>query len=86
MTNIESTLLILLSIGFLVWVVIAIAIALIIMKILQNVRRVSEKAELATDNLNQALRVISKKVAPMALSSLMGMAVSKLKKHKKGRD
>jgi hypothetical protein len=83
MTGLEQLLLILIAIGFVVLLVVAIAIVLLVFKILQNVRRVTEKVELATDNLSNTISMVGRKVAPLAGSSVIGMVMKKIKKTKK---
>ena len=86
MGTVELVLLIVLGVGFLILLILAIIISFIIVKIMQNLRRISTKAEAATDNLSSTLKVVAKRVAPMAVTTIIGMIIKKLNTKKSKED
>lgn len=86
MTTVENMLLILIASGFTVLLILAVIIAFTVLKILQNVRRISEKVELAAGSLGDTVRIIGNKVAPMAGTSVMAMVLGKLRNHKRNKE
>jgi hypothetical protein len=86
MTGVETTLLVILSTGFVILLVLAIIAVVIIVKILRNVQNITQKAEATTDNLAQTLMSVGKKVAPLAASTVAGMVFKKFKRRKAARE
>jgi predicted Holliday junction resolvase-like endonuclease len=86
MSTIELVLLIVLGVGVFILLILAIVIAFIIVKIMQNLRRISSKAEAATDNLSSTLKVVAKRVAPVAATTIIGMVLKKLSNKKTKED
>lgn len=85
MTTIETLLLVLIATGFLVILIIGILIAFTVLKVMQNVRRISEKLEATTDNLGETVKAVTKKLLPLAGTSVVGAVMRKIK-HKKRED
>ncbi len=86
MNTVETVLVILLSVGFLVLLSISIVLVVMMVGIMRNVKKISERAEEATGNVADLARVIGKKVAPFAASSILAMVMKKMRggKGKKG--
>lgn len=82
--DVPTVLLIILSIGFAVLLILSITLAFILVKILSTVRRITLKAEEATDSIGAAAISVAKKVAPLAVSTAVGAVLKKARKHKKG--
>ena len=68
--QIETVLVILLSIGFIILLGISITLMLIMIKIMNSVRHIAEKAETTTDNLSVIIKDVGKKLAPGLLSAV----------------
>ncbi len=86
MTGVETTLLVILGIGFAVLLILAIIVTFIIVKILQNIQHITQKAENTTDNISQALLSLGKKFAPLAVSTLAGAALKKFKNRQRNKE
>ena len=87
MEDIQTVLVILLSIGFLILLIISIAVSIVIYKILTNIRRLTQRIDETTEDINEMARYITKKVGPAAASAIMSVMLRKAKSSfkKKGR-
>lgn len=85
MNTVETVLVILLSVGFIVLLVLSIIIAALVLTIMQRMNRIAEKAETATNNISEAAAGIGSKLAPVAISTLVGLVTKKFKS-RKGED
>jgi succinate dehydrogenase/fumarate reductase cytochrome b subunit len=83
--NVQTTLVILLAVGYLVLILAAIIAAVIVIKILNGVRHITAKAEATTENMSELVKTLGKRIAPVALSSLMGLVVKKVKDRRKAK-
>ncbi|MBW4061607.1 hypothetical protein HJC99_03515 [Candidatus Saccharibacteria bacterium] len=83
MNNAEVTLVILLSITLFILLVLSIVVLSIFIKILGNVRKISERAEDVTANLADISAMVGKKVAPVALSAAVAAALRRFKSNSK---
>jgi hypothetical protein len=81
--NVETALVIILSIGFLTLLILSIIVVSLLLGVLRNVRRISQRAEEVTANAADITSMISKKVAPVAASAVMAAIVRKFAKSKK---
>ncbi len=82
MSTIETILVIMLAVGFFILLVLSIVIASLVIVIVRRLNRISQKAEVATENLSSAAAMVSSKLAPVAASSILGFIVKKLKSRK----
>ena len=82
MTSAESILVVLLAATLLILLVLSIVVISLFLKILGNVRRISEKAEAVTDNFGDIAAMVGKKVAPLALSAAVTAALRRFKSKK----
>ncbi len=79
MTSTEEILVILLAATLFILLVLSIVVISLFLKILGNVRRISEKAEEVTDNFGDIAAMVGKKVAPIALSAAVTAALRRFK-------
>lgn len=77
MTTIETILVIMLGIGFFILLVLSIVIASLVIIIVRRVNRLSVKAETATENISSAAAMVGTKLAPVAISTLLGLVAKK---------
>lgn len=80
MNGIETTLVIILGIGYALLLLLSIIVVYVIVRILQNIHHITEKAEATTNNISETVIAIGKKLAPGAASALVGMAIKRFKK------
>ena len=86
MNTVEMVLLIVLGVAFLILLTLAIIIAFTIVRIMQNLHRISAKAEVAPDNLSSTLKMVAKRVAPMAATTIISMVLKKFTSKKTKED
>ena len=77
--TVEFALVVLLSLGFLTLLILSIILVSIMIAVMRNVKRVSERAEQVTANAADLAAMISQKVAPFALSAAVAAIARKLK-------
>ncbi len=86
MQELQTVLIILLSIGFGILLLMGIAMVFIIVNILNNVRRITQRVDETSENMGEMAKYMGKKVAPAAVGALMRVALrgvkSKVKKDK----
>ncbi|HVE80674.1 MAG TPA: hypothetical protein VNA68_00835 [Candidatus Dormibacteraeota bacterium] len=85
MQDTQTVLVILLSIGFLILVIMGIIVSFVLVKILLNIRRVTQRLDETTENMGEALKYAGRKLVPAALSALSGVMLNKVKSKMKGR-
>lgn len=86
MTGIETTLLIILAAGFGILLLLSIIVAFVIVRILQNVHHITQKAEATTDNVSATLMSLGKKFGPGVASAIIGVAVNQFKKRRNKKE
>jgi hypothetical protein len=77
--TVETALVILLAVGFLVLLILAI----ILIAVMKNVRRISDRAEAVTSNAAEITEMIGAKIAPFALSTALGAIFKRAGRKKK---
>jgi hypothetical protein len=82
MPNAETILVIFLSIALLIFLILGIVVAGIFIAILRNVRRIAQRAENATANIQDLVAMVGKRVAPVALSAAVAAALRRFKSKK----
>jgi uncharacterized membrane protein len=82
MTTVETVLVVFLAAALLVFLILAITAVAIAIGILRNVRRIAERAEETTKNFSEISKMVSRKVAPLALSAGIAAALRKFKSKK----
>ena len=75
MNTVELVLVILLSIGFLTLLILGVVLISILIGIMRNVRRISQRAEEATTSVAELAGTLSSRLAPLAMSGLAAAAV-----------
>ncbi len=86
MQDAQTVLVILLSIGFLILLVMGILVTFVAFKILSNIRRISERVDESTQNINETIRYVGKKVGPAAASAVASVLLRTVKSSfKKGK-
>ena len=84
--NVQTTLVILLAVGYLVLLVMAIIVAVLLIKILQTVRNITAKTEAGIDNMAETVKTFGKRLAPVAVSSLIGVFAKRMRNRRKYKD
>ena len=82
MNDVETALVILLSIGFLTLLILSIILVSMMLAVMRNVKRISARAEEVTANAADLAAMVSKKVAPLALSAALAALMRKFKSTK----
>ncbi len=75
MNNVEIILVVLLSVGFLTLLILGIVLVSILIAIMRNIKRVSQRAEEATSNVAEMTAMLTRRIAPLALSGVVAAAV-----------
>lgn len=81
--NTTNLLIILLAAGYILLLVLAITFVVILISILRQVKRITQKAERTTENLGDIMVMVGKRVAPVALSAAVAAALRRFKFNKK---
>jgi endonuclease III len=81
--TVETALVILLAVGFLVLLILAIILTSIMIAVMKNVRRISDRAEAVTSNAAEITEMIGAKIAPFALSTALGAIFKRAGRKKK---
>jgi hypothetical protein len=84
--NVETVLVILLSVGFIILLVLSATLLIILIKISRSLQRMTARAEVATENLSEAMRGLAKRLAPGMLAGLAGVAMRKMRGRKPRSD
>jgi cell division protein FtsL len=82
-TTVETVLIIILAIGFFTLLVLSIILVSIMIAIMRNIKRISDRAEEATSNISEVAAMIGRKLAPFALSGVTAAAMRWFKKRSK---
>lgn len=86
MQEVQTILIILLGIGFVVLLIMGIAMVFIFIKIMTNIRRITQRLDNTSENMGEMAKYMGKKFAPAALSALGSLllrgAKSKIKRDK----
>lgn len=82
MTTVESVLVIILAVALLLLLVLGIAMAVLAVGILKNLKHISQKAEETTASFADIASMVGKKVAPLALSAAIAAALRRFKSKK----
>jgi len=77
--NVETVLVIMLAIGFATLLVLSIILVSLMIAVMRNVKRVSQRAEEFTANASELASMVSQKVAPFALSAAVAAIARKFK-------
>jgi cell division protein FtsL len=81
-TTVETVLVIMLAIGFLVLLILSIIVASLMLGVMRNVKRISERAEEAAANVSDLTAMVGKRVAPIALSAAIAAAMRRFRSKK----
>lgn len=71
--TIQTILLIILAVGFSIMLLLGIIMAFIFVKIMTNIKHITQRADETSANLGQTLGYLSRKVAPAAFSALFAV-------------
>ena len=85
MNNVEFTLLVLLSVGFFILIVLSIIVVSLMLSIMKNLKRISQRAEDATENVAGIAESISRTIAPLAASGILGVLVKRFTSKRKSK-
>jgi cell division protein FtsL len=80
--TVETILVIMLAVGFTILLILAIMLTSVLLGVAKNVRRISEKAEEAVGNISDLSAMVSKRVAPIALSGAVAAALRRFRSKK----
>lgn len=78
----ETILVIFLSAALLLFLILGIVLVSIAINILRNVKRIAQRAESATANVQELVAMVSQKVAPVAVSTAVAALLRRLKSKK----
>jgi hypothetical protein len=81
--TVETVLVILLSVGFVTLLILSVVLLSIMISIMKNVKRISQRAEEASGNVASIVETIGRRVAPIALS---GVATAVLRWFRKKKE
>jgi hypothetical protein len=81
-TTATTVLIILLSVGFIILLVLSISLIVIMLSIMRNVRRITERADKTTESFADIATMVGKRVAPVALSAAVAAALRRFKSNK----
>lgn len=79
MNEVETALVIILSLGFLTLLILSIILVSMMLSVMRNLKRISERAEEVTSNAADLTAMISKKVAPLAMSAVVAAIMRRFK-------
>lgn len=79
MNQVETALVIILSLGFLTLLILAIILVSMMLSVMRNLKRITERAEEVTSNAADLTAMISKKVAPLAVSAATAAIIRRFK-------
>lgn len=86
MNTVETVLVVILAIGFAVLLILSIVIASLVVTILRRLNRISTKAEQATANISEAAAMVGSKLAPVAVSTIVGLITKKFSGKRSGKE
>lgn len=79
MNTVETALVIMLAVGFATLLILSIILVSIMIAIMRNVKRISQRAEEVTTNAASIADMIGKKIAPLAMSAVLAAVVRKFR-------
>lgn len=82
-TTATVVLIILLSVGFIILLGLSITLIVIIIGITRSIKRITDRTEHATESISDLAAMMSKKVAPIALSAAIAAAMRRFKNKNK---
>lgn len=82
----ETVLVIILSIGFAMFLILGCVMVYIAIKVLMNIRNVTERLDETTENMSEMAKYMGQKVAPAAMAALMQVIVRGVKSKTKRKD
>jgi flagellar biosynthesis protein FlhB len=78
--SVETALVILLAVGMASLLVLSIILVSIMIAVMKNVQKISERAEEASSNINEVIASVGRRVVPIAMSGLVAAVVRKFRK------
>jgi hypothetical protein len=79
MNTVETVLVIMLATGFFILLILSIVIASLLIVIMRRMNRISQRAEEATANISEAASMVGSKLAPIAISTIVGIITKKFR-------
>ncbi|HEX7259585.1 MAG TPA: hypothetical protein VF272_01490 [Candidatus Saccharimonadia bacterium] len=79
MQEVQNILVVMLSIGFAVLLVLGIIMVFILIRIITNIRHITQRLDETTENMGEMAKHVGRKIAPAALSALGSLLVRKAK-------
>ena len=80
MNTVETALVIVLSVGMAALLILSIILVSIMIAVMKNVQKISERAEEATSNLNEIFASVGRKIAPIAVSGIVAALMRRFRK------
>jgi hypothetical protein len=77
--TVETVLVILLSVGFLTLLILSIIVVSLMLAVMRNVKRISDRAEEVATNAADIAAMVGKRVAPIAVSTVVAAALRRFK-------
>jgi hypothetical protein len=86
MQDLQTVLIVLLSIGFGILLIMGIVMVFVLIRIVTNIRHITERLDETSENMGEMVKYVGKKVAPAAISALGSIIVRRVKsKVKRGK-
>lgn len=79
MDQVQSVLLVLLAVGFLILLVVAIIAAFVVFKILSNIRRITQRLDETSENMGDMVKYMGRKLGPAAASAVGSVLLRRVK-------
>jgi hypothetical protein len=77
--TVEYALLIILCVGFITLLILSIILVSIMLAIMKNLKRISDRAENVTASAANIMEMVGQKVAPLAVSAIVAAALRKFR-------
>jgi hypothetical protein len=82
--NVQLVLVILLGVGYTLLLIMSLVAVYIVIRILQSIRHIARNAEMTTDNMSEVVKMVGKRIAPVAMSGLAGAVFKFVNDKRKG--
>jgi hypothetical protein len=86
MQDAQTVLVIILSVGFALFLIMGCVMVYIAIKVLMNIRNVTQRLDETTENMSEMAKYMGQKVAPAAMAALMQVIVRGVKSKTKRKD
>lgn len=84
MENAESILVIIVSVTLTIFLLVAIVLAVVLIKLIQRLRHIADTADLVANNVEAASEILKNSAGPLAVAKFMANIADVVMKRKKG--